>query len=86
LEQHIVDYERHIEEMAAEKDHEDNLEEKYYLAEEKLRKTENKLIELELTATQEKAELGQTIQKLELENETARNITDEYKEVKLRVR
>lgn len=86
LEQDIADYEKHIEEMAAEKDHEDNLQEKYYLIEERLRKTEKKLLEVQHSTAEEKAELVQEIQKLELENETAKNITDQWKQVKVKVK
>ena len=39
LEQDILEYEKHIEEITALKDHEENYEEKYYHTEEKLRKT-----------------------------------------------
>ena len=38
LEQEIVEYEKHIEEITAQRDHEQNFEEKYYHTEEKLRK------------------------------------------------
>lgn len=65
--------------MAAERNHEENLEEKYYHTEEKLRKAEKKLLDFEQLALQEKTELAQYIQKLELENENTKATSDELK-------
>ena len=39
LELEIINYEKHIEEITAERDHDQNYEEKYYHTEERLRKT-----------------------------------------------
>jgi len=44
LQQDIADYEKHIEDITAERDHEENFEEKYYHTEEKLRRTEKKVL------------------------------------------
>lgn len=54
FEQEVADYEKHIEQMNAERDHEANFEEKYYYTEEKLRKVEKKLLELEQRSIEEK--------------------------------
>lgn len=55
------------------------MEEKYYHTEEKLRKAEKKLLDFEQLALQEKTELAQYIQKLELENENTKATSDELK-------
>lgn len=47
LTEDIANYEKHIEEITAERDHDENYEEKYYHVEERLRKTEKKLVEFE---------------------------------------
>ena len=64
--------EKHLEEVTALKDHEENLEEKYYHTEEKLRKTEKRLFELEQTHHDELSEKEQALLKAEAENEALR--------------
>lgn len=64
MEQEIIDLERHLEEVTALKDHEENLEEKYYHTEEKLRKAEKRLFELEQLHQDQITEKEQALQKL----------------------
>lgn len=64
LEEDIADYEKHIEKINEEKYHEENLEEKYYLLEEKLRKNEKRLHDLENSSKDEKDEFLSAIEKL----------------------
>lgn len=50
--------------MNEERNHEENIEEKYYLLEEKQRKTDKKLQEFEMAYKTEKQDLIDAIQKL----------------------
>lgn len=86
LEQEIIEYEKHIEEITALKDHEENFEEKYYHTEEKLRKTEKKIIEIEQLALEERNELVQAIQKIEQEVETTKGHSEELKDLRTKTK
>ena len=85
LEQEIIDYEKVIEEVTAERDHDQNFEEKYYHTEEKLRKTEKRILEFEHKYIEERNELVTTLEKLEVENETLRNESGDLKEARDKV-
>lgn len=63
MEQEIQDYEKHIEHINEEKIQQENLEEKYYLIEEKLRKSEKRNSELDLIISDVKKEYEEFLTK-----------------------
>ncbi len=67
MEQEIQDYEKHIEHINEEKNQEENLQEKYYLIEEKLRKSEKRNSEVELLLTDLKKEYEEFLAKFTLQ-------------------
>lgn len=84
MEQEIMDLEHHLEEVTALKDHEENLEEKYYHTEEKLRKAEKRLFDLEQLHQETTGEKDQVIQKLENENESLKVSNEELKDLRIK--
>lgn len=65
--------------MNEERSNEEDLEQNYYLLEEKLRKTEKKLNEAEQSHKNDKANLFEAIQKLENELTSRSDQTEEIK-------
>lgn len=86
LEQEIIDYEKHIEHLNEERSQEENLEEKNYIIEEKLRKSEKRNAEMENLLNDIRKEYEDSSVKFTAQDEENKNLLDELKALKLRAK